>query len=59
MSGPKVGMVVCDCRYIHQKIKSIDSDNDTVTLADGHVCSYRHCTDKVPHSWKHPERENV
>lgn len=56
MSKPKIGMVICDCRFKHQEIVKIDSDGDTVTLADGHVCSFIHCTDKVPHNWNHPNK---
>lgn len=52
--GPVVGMVVCDCRYKHQRITVIDDDQDTVTLEDGHMCSFHHCCDLIPHDWKHP-----
>lgn len=51
---PQVGMMVCDCRYKHQRIKAIDTDGDTVTLEDDHVCSFNHCCDPVPHDWSHP-----
>lgn len=52
---PEVGMIVCDCRYRHVKIVSVDEDEDTVTLEGGFVCSFTHCCDLVPHSWEHPE----
>jgi len=52
-SVPEVGMVVCDCKFAHLRIVEI-IDEDTVMLEDGSTCSYEHCCDTVPHSWKHP-----
>jgi hypothetical protein len=56
MFVPKIGMEVCDCRYIHQQIIAVDQDDmDTVTLEDGHVCSFHACCDLIPHpGWEHP-----
>lgn len=58
---PEIGMFVCDCRYKHQRIVWVDPvDQDTVRLEDGHVCSFIHCCDTVPHSeWEHPELTGV
>ncbi len=50
----QIGELVCDCRFIHQRIAEIDEDGDTVTLEDGHVCSYEHCCDPADHTWRHP-----
>lgn len=55
-----VGTVVCDCRFEHKKIVSIDpEDPDTATLEDGFVCSAAHCLDEVPHNWKHPSNSTL
>lgn len=55
---PEVGMIVCDCRYIHQRIIAIDPDDlDTVTLENGRNCSFIHCCDPVPHEWQHPNNK--
>lgn len=51
---PYVGEVVCDCRFLHLAIIAIDDNQDTVTLADGHTCSYAHCCDTADHEWLHP-----
>lgn len=53
---PEVGMVVCDCKYKHQKIVEVfHEDGDTIKLEDGSYCSYFHCTNNVPHfDWDHP-----
>jgi predicted RNase H-like HicB family nuclease len=55
VTTPQVGELVCDCRYVHQRIVSVDPDcPDDVTLEDGFVCSYEACCDSVPHDWEHP-----
>lgn len=56
---PEVGMLVCDCRYKHQRIVWIDDDEDTVRLEDGHACSFIHCCDEVPHIYEHPELTGI
>jgi hypothetical protein len=53
---PTVGQEICDCRFNHQRIVSVDTDdNDTVTLEDGSSCSYYYCCDSVAHEWSHNE----
>lgn len=51
----KPGDEVCDCRFKHIKIASIDLRNSIVILEDGASCSPLHCLDPVDHEEKHPE----
>lgn len=60
MPIPYVGMVVCDCRLNHQKIKKVIPDgygwSYDLVLEDGYGCSYEHCCNQVPHpEWTHEE----
>lgn len=52
MFDPKIGDIVCDCRYKHLKI--IERDKDDLTLEDGSHCSLIHCCDDPTHKEKHP-----
>lgn len=53
---PYVGMIVCDCRYLHLKVVRIDEeDPDFLYLEDGSTASFFHCCDVVPHGWEHPD----
>jgi len=54
MRAPRVGDLVCDCRYRHERIVAVDDDGDTVTFADGFTCSWVHCCDPADHEWQHP-----
>ena len=49
IKSPYIGQIVCDCRFRHLRIISVDEDGDGIVLEDGGHCSYRHCCDTFPH----------
>ena len=53
---PQPGDLVCDCRYLHLRVRSRDGDD--LVLEDGSRCSLQHCCDPPDHGFRHPERED-
>jgi hypothetical protein len=54
------GDIVCDCRYQHRAVASVDLKNDYVVLEDGFTCSAYHCLHPVPHpDYEHPSDEEL
>ncbi len=45
--------MVCTCRMVHERIRSVSDDGDTVVTESGWRCSYSHCCDPVDHTWTH------
>ena len=43
----KVGDIVCDCRFIHSKIKELDAEYDYIEFEDGFRCSIINCCDDI------------
>lgn len=57
---PRIGDVVCDCRYQHLPIVHVHEDDDTVTVEDEQgdrfTCSLKNCCSPVPHpDWEHDD----
>lgn len=49
---PKVGDLVCDCRFRHLRV--VERDGDDLVLEDGSRCSLLHCCDPPDHVEPHP-----
>jgi hypothetical protein len=46
---PQVGEIVCDCRYKHVAVESIDPADGTAILTDGQICNITACLAPADH----------
>jgi len=68
----KIGDIVCDCRYFHQRVialrntyseepwsKGMRWQEKEVVLEDGSSCSLYHCANAGDHKWPHPTKSQI